>query len=33
MKPNKNGTWWGVYNANFTKWYQFRGNKLVWVIG
>ena len=32
MKLRKN-KWWGFYNETFTKYYQFRGTKLMWIIG
>ena len=28
----KSNRYWFVFNANFTKCYQFRGNKLMWTI-
>ena len=33
MKPNIIDDWWGTFNNDFTKWYQFHGTKLMWTIG
>lgn len=33
MKPNITDDWWGTFNNDFTKWYQFYGTKLMWTIG
>lgn len=32
MRPIKD-EWWGFYNNDFTKFYQYRGDKLMWIIG
>ena len=31
MKLNKK-YWWFTYNSTFTKCYQFKGNKLMWIV-
>ena len=32
MKIRQNRYWY-VFNSTYTKCYQFKGNKLMWVIG